>query len=1192
MKTRYQVLVYMLFSFSIIFSQNTNLDTDLNFEHVYINTLLSNVSISTIHQDKTGFIWIGTADRLDLYDGKKFTSFYNNPNDTNSISNNRITKILEDRNGNLWIGTIEGLNRYNPKEGNFTRFLNNPKDSNSVHNNIIIGMVEDKYGNLWILTDSSISLYDRKTQKFKNYIINNKESVLYSLKPTSIAIDLDGNILVGYENLILDYIYITEDPSNIDFDIKHKRFFLHESNDKQDYISRIYQNSDKKYWIGTNGVGFFSIDYEELQKALQSNINKIKLNHYNSHFNNNNPFPKIITDICEDKNKNIYLTSFGDGLYRYNPNNNSFRTFKYDHKIKTSLNTNYLYSIYISKSDNIWIGTYNRGINKHSTNKTNFTIYHAEKYNSILQNNIVSAIYEDKEAILWIGSQEGISRVDRKTGKSQEFSYNKKRFPLHRIRSIIEDNQQRLWIGSHNGLFCFDKRSNKFIDDYNPELYKSIVKNHFLDNNYVRSLLLQNNILWIASYNGLVKYNLLTNKFIVYQNNKNDSTTINHDQVWSLYLDKFDNLWVGTRKGLNLFDQKTESFTRFSTNENQDKLITNDIIISIKSDINNILWVITLEKGLFCLTPNMKNNEDPDYSESKLKQITLPLSYESTAGGMVIDSKQNIWISSDDRIIYLDKNRKLTRVFDISEFMDYNQFTSGSYFRNQFDEIFFGGSNGMLSFFPEGLKYNDHIPHVVITSITINDSLLCSETVAANRNEIVLNRANDESRLTISFAALEFTHPENNYYKYMLDGYDKDWIDSKDINIATYMNLNPGTYTFKVMGSNNNKVWSDTNANLKIIVKPSFLESDSGITIVFITLLLFVYSVVEINSKRIKKQKEKLEIEVQNRTAQLQDANKMLEQEITERKKIEDNLNKTNKMLEQEIAERKKIEDNLSKNNEMLEQEIIERKQIERIIIKTNEMLEQEITERKQIEQKIGHTNELLLESNEIRDKLFSVVSHDLKGSIGSLKMIVKLLKEESNGMNEAQLELLESMDGATESTYNILETLLLWATNKKEEIENNITKNDLSLLLQSVGNNLQYMAKPKNIKLNYDIEDGYFAKFDTNSIELVIRNLTTNALKFTNPNGNVWYTVEKENSYFIISVNDDGVGISKENIEKIFKSKKRVTTLGTSGERGTGIGLILCKDFVKKNGGELWIESEPGKGSSFKFSLPVATDI
>jgi signal transduction histidine kinase len=179
-------------------------------------------------------------------------------------------------------------------------------------------------------------------------------------------------------------------------------------------------------------------------------------------------------------------------------------------------------------------------------------------------------------------------------------------------------------------------------------------------------------------------------------------------------------------------------------------------------------------------------------------------------------------------------------------------------------------------------------------------------------------------------------------------------------------------------------------------------------------------------------------------------------------------------------------------------------------------------------------------------------------------------------------------MDKSAESTYGLLETLLIWATNRNEDIENNAQKQDIALAIKSVGKNLQHIAKAKDINLNLDIEEGYIAKFDKNSIDVVIRNLTANALKFTNPNGNVWYTLEKDDSHVIVSVNDDGVGISEENIENILAGNRKKTSLGTKGEKGTGLGLILCKDFIAKNGGVCWIESELGKGSSFKFSLPI----
>ena len=552
----YAVLVYILLSCSMLFSQ----ETELIFEHVSIDLHLPNVEIRTIHQDKTGFIWFGTINGVQLYDGHQITRFTSNSNDSNSISNNSITKILETKDRNLWFGTERGLNKYDPKNGKFKRFLHNTKDTNSIYNNFINGIVEDKYWNLWVITNSSISFYDITTEKFKNYIINNKYGTFsFASKPTSIAIDLDGNLLIGYENLVLDYIFINDQTKEdaLSSNFKYKRFHLNKSNNSEHYISCIYQSSDKKYWIGTEGVGFFSIGYENLKTALASNTNEIKINNYNSYFRSNSSFPKIITDIAEDKNKNIYLTSFGNGLYCYYTRYDNFKNFKHSRETITSLNSDFLYSVHIDRSDNIWIGTYTGGVAKYSPNKSHFEIYKANNGNQgLLKTNIVSAIYQDKEGIVWVGSREGITRIDRKKKSSESFSYTPSaQFNIlaNHIRSIAEDNNKRLWLGSRDGLHCFDKQSKKFIYNYNPKLYKVIAQN------YIRALLFKDNILWIASYAGLVKYNVSNNQFVVYSNQPNDPTTLNDNSVWALHLDKFNNVWVGNRNGLSLLIKKPKN---------------------------------------------------------------------------------------------------------------------------------------------------------------------------------------------------------------------------------------------------------------------------------------------------------------------------------------------------------------------------------------------------------------------------------------------------------------------------------------------------------------------------------------------------------------------------------------------------------------------------------------------------------
>jgi len=244
---------------------------------------------------------------------------------------------------------------------------------------------------------------------------------------------------------------------------------------------------------------------------------------------------------------------------------------------------------------------------------------------------------------------------------------------------------------------------------------------------------------------------------------------------------------------------------------------------------------------------------------------------------------------------------------------------------------------------------------------------------------------------------------------------------------------------------------------------------------------------------------------------------------------------------------------------------------------------------KRELEKTVEIRTKELKEINQTKDKLFSIISHDLRGSIGNFMSMLKLLVDEPDMVDENDLrDILKTMKDSSESTYYLLDNLLNWARSQRGVIEYNPVTMEIKYIADDVIHLLGQIAKSKGINLRSEIPFGISARFDKNTINTVIRNLTSNALKFTKPNGSVWITAEKTDNKIIVSVNDDGVGISQENIDKIFKAFQGVTTLGTNGEKGTGLGLMLCKEFVERNHGKIWVESQIGKGSSFKFSLPV----
>jgi ligand-binding sensor domain-containing protein len=663
---------------------------NINFEHVSSENNLFHFSINSILQDKTGFLWFGTRTGLNLYDGRKYI-VYKTTNSDSSISNELIRVIYETKDGTLWIGTEKGLNKYDRDKRIFLRYINNPKNQESICDDKINGMVEDKNGNLWIATSNGLSKYDKKSDKFINYYsLPDNPNSIQSNMVSAIAIDNDGNLLLGLSTLGLDYVNLSKNHENgisKTLDIRH--FSIKRASSSSVYISKILLDINNKIWIGTYGLGLFSVDKSAFSNLKGKNIvQDLNVTAYQGNkIGSKNISNNMVTDIIEDNNGNLWIGTFGGGVNIYYKNRNEFEYFKYDNKNGSSINSDYIKSLFIDRSNNIWIGTYTGGLNKYSPNQNKFKVYrNIPGDKSSLKSNLITSIFQDKKGILWIGTRTGLNRLDREKDQCDLYVYGSKESindPCNLIRSSCEDNNNKLWVGSHDGLHCFDIIKKKYILKYNEPLQKLLLKN------IIRTIILDDeNNLWIGASGCLVKYNLSTNQFKKYIHIPNDPTSLNHNYVWSLYKDQFGNIWIGTREGLHKYNKDGDNFTRYILKTSPKLMYQENFISSICSDNHGIIWLGTFTGGIHRLTPHFKSDSKiPAYEQDSLSHFNISGSNEASIGGILIDKSQNLWAGSDNGILMLNNNRNISRLYDIRDRVASNELNTGSFFGSPTGEI-------------------------------------------------------------------------------------------------------------------------------------------------------------------------------------------------------------------------------------------------------------------------------------------------------------------------------------------------------------------------------------------------------------------------------------------------------------------------------------------------------------------------
>jgi signal transduction histidine kinase len=467
--------------------------------------------------------------------------------------------------------------------------------------------------------------------------------------------------------------------------------------------------------------------------------------------------------------------------------------------------------------------------------------------------------------------------------------------------------------------------------------------------------------------------------------------------------------------------------------------------------------------------------------------------------------------------------------------------------------MYFGGLNGYNSFYPDDIQDNKFIPPVYIT-----DLLIYFEQMQINEEGSPLTKSitetdkiiltHKQSVITFRYTALNYLNSEKNQYAYQLEGFDKGWNNVGTRREVTFTNLDPGSYVFRIKASNDDGIWNEEGKSIAITILPPWWKTlifKIAALLLILTLLVgfYFYRVSQLNKQRI--QLEKL---IRERTSEIEEKNRILTKQAAE-------LNETNSLLE-------------------------ERQQ------KIEEQTEELLAQKENLEEANAHLKEL----NSTKDKFFSIIAHDLKNPFNTILGFSELLNMKYDTLSEEKkLRYMEVIFSSSKNIYNLLENLLQWARTQTDKIAFEPIVFSLKQLVEQNINLLKENITTKKIKIEHKITDSCDVYADRNMINTVIRNLLTNAIKFTQSGGDIAINTLRKNSQIEISVQDSGIGMSAEETEKIFRVDANFSRSGTDGETGTGLGLILCKEFITKNGGKIWVESDPGKGSRFLFTLPAA---
>jgi len=852
MKIIYIMSFFLIFITNILFAQTKR----ASFDRLTTKDGLSQNRIFCIAQDKLGFIWIGTEDGLNRYDGYKFKIYKNIPGDSTSLVSNFINAIYVSKKGDLWLGgNLGGLSKFNYDTESFDNYRNDHSNPNSISGNWVIGIDEDSRGNLWVETlRNGFNYFDIHNKKF--YHMENLVPPGYYVNDenfTFIHQDKTKHLWVGGSDKLYRF-----SMSYLKGEIP--RLQPLKFNDKKNNLIATAINEDYKgnIWIGLANKGLYS--YDSKQNVLKSYV----INNYHNQVDNS-----IITSIVSDKEDNLWLGGFlsngesmdqvnGIGLYKINLPTKNINSYTLNRQDVTSISSNAILSLFKDRTGTLWIGTGLAGLNKYDESVIKFPVVKSNNLNSIISVGLSAAgirgFYE-KDNVLWIASAQGLISYNKISKKYRYYTHDpndKSSISSNVVRCIYDDGKY-LWIGTDNALNRFDIKTKKFRSFYlDPYLVQTDRPGMNSVNYNILEIDKMPGYLWYGSSGaGLVRFN--KNNF-TFKNYTYDPETLNslNDRgnfvrtVW--YSDsRPDELWLGTTHGINILNLRTEKFRYYQYNPQDTNTLSHNNVMHFYEDKKGYIWISTYGGGLNRFDPKTEN----------FKRFTEDNSGIPNNGvyGVLPDKKGNLWMSTNKGISCLNPKTLQFRNYTVDDGLQSEEFNGGAYYLSKNGEMYFGGINGYNVFKPEDIVDNKLIPEMAITDIKIfNQSLKIGvdsplKQQISNTEDITLPYWQND--ISFEFVALHYANPAKNRYAYKLENYENDWRYVGHIRTATYTNLDPGKYIFHVKGSNNDGLWNEKGKSLTLIIMPPWWKTNLAYTGYFLFLLLCVFVIDRIQRRRL-----------------------------------------------------------------------------------------------------------------------------------------------------------------------------------------------------------------------------------------------------------------------------------------------------------------------------------------------------
>ena len=798
-------------------------------------------------QDRDGFFWIATQSGLLKWDGYTLKKPKGSPD--------VIYAMYEDTAGLIWVSSSTGLSRYDKSVDAFTVYTHDPDDAQSISEGTAVYAIqpiaEDSTGNIWYGTRKGLNKYNQQTHAFTVYTHDpaNPNSLGHD-NVTAVHVDTQGTVWVGTEGGLDTFNPSTETFSHYHNQPDNPRSLSH------NIVTALLEDRNGVLWVGTKAGGLNRFDPS----------NGTFTRYLNDPQNPDSLRDNFIYAIAEIDDGELWLTHWDNtsGVDIFDAKTGVFHNYRYDPNNPGSESYTQLANVYKDRLGIIWVVHFNGILDKIDPAGHKFALYqHNPKNDNSLAENSVFGVYQDKQGMMWISfAGKGLDKFDRRTHTFTHYPD----MPGGLAQSTLEDHTGLFWLAGNGGIFTFDKATGTYSEVYLLDCHSGQII--IPDRNNA-------NILWVGTDTGLVKFDKTTRQWMKFRHDPHKPDSIGHDTMWHLFMDKAGFIWIPTYGGgLDKFDPRTQKVVaHYQNNPNDPQSLGSDTLNHVYEDSSGRIWVGTVDSGL--------NRLNPDGVFTRYNEETGFLT--NWVGSIIEDNQGFLWLGTKIGLIKFDPQTETWRLYTQDDGLQSNEFLEYPNVKAPDGELWVFGGNGLNSFYPDKLKDNPHKPPVYFTALTQGNEPLNDVKRAPERvKKITLNW--QSNFFEFEAAALNFTRPEKNQYEYILEGFDKEWYYAGAKRTGRYSNLPDGTYTLRVRGSNNDGVWSDQEATLKVTVVGPFWRTPwfmllAGLAVVGSATgrMLRRRQVKEVQRRAAEERRRDLERQVVERTAQLEAANKELE---------------------------------------------------------------------------------------------------------------------------------------------------------------------------------------------------------------------------------------------------------------------------------------------------------------------------